>query len=91
MISSFLDPIGYFISPPGAPAYYEIFNRSVGLIIIWVLTALVIQRKYTEEAMGRANMELEYKVEEGTRNLTESEAKFRGLFDNIQQSVTLHR
>ena len=54
VISSFLDPIGYFVSPTGVPAYYVIFNRSIGLMIIWLLAALVIQRKYTEEAMGRA-------------------------------------
>ncbi len=48
LASSVLDPLGYFIAPPGAGPYYALFNRSIALIAIWVMAVLIVQRKNAE-------------------------------------------
>ncbi len=41
--------------------------------------------KESEEKLKKLNMELEHRIEERTKNLKESEEKYRGILNNLQQ------
>ncbi|MGD0818470.1 MAG: ATP-binding protein [Methanomassiliicoccales archaeon] len=49
------------------------------------------ERIQSEDALKKANEELEMKVQERTKDLTESEARYRSLFENILETVTLRQ
>ena len=85
IVSSVLDLV--FVIFSSGTDQYNIFNRLIALIAIWAMTALVIQRKNAEREIDRSNEELkdskedlEKKVQERTKELSESESKYRGLF-----------
>ncbi len=96
IVSSVLDLV--FVMFSSGTDQYDIFNRLIALIAIWAITALVIQRKNAEREIYRSNEELkdskedlEKNVQERTKELSESESKYRGLFENMQELVTLRR
>lgn len=49
--------LGHFLSPPGAPAEYSVFNRSIGIFALWIVISLLSriergrERRYAEEAL----------------------------------------
>ena len=56
-----------------------------------VVVADLTERIHLEEALRNANKDLENKVQERTKDLTESEARYRSLFENIEETVTLRQ
>jgi len=56
-----------------------------------IVTADLTERIRSEDALRKANEELDTKVRERTKDLSESEAKYHGLFDNMAELVTVRK
>ncbi len=52
-----------------------------------IVVADLTERVQAEEALKNANEQLENKVQERTKELSESEAKYRSMFENLQEMV----
>ena len=72
LVSSVLDPLGYFIAPPGAGPYYALLNRFIGLIAILVMAAIIIQKKGAKARVDISN-----------EAIKESEQRFHSTLDNM--------
>jgi PAS domain S-box-containing protein len=64
IITTILIVAGFFMSPPGADLSVSIFNRSLGILIIWILATILVRRGQTEESLRKS--------EENYRSLYES-------------------
>ncbi len=96
IICSVLVPIGYLISPSGGVAYNSYYNRAIALFLIWLMAYLAIQRKRTErsiedsnEMLKEAKEGLEEKVDERTKELSESEALLKAVLETTTDPVFL--
>lgn len=50
----------------------------------------ITEKKQAEERLQQLNKELEYRVEERTKDLKESEEKYRSLFSNTIEGIAVH-
>lgn len=53
VVCAILTVLGFFISPPGVAIEIAIFNRSTGIIVLFVLAFLLRKRKQAEEKVAR--------------------------------------
>src|SRR5437867_8278239 len=49
--------VGFIHSPPGSPIDMAAFNRSMGVVVLWITTVLLRQHKQTEETVRRKEHE----------------------------------
>ncbi len=56
-----------------------------------IVMADLTERIRSEDALRKANEELDIRVQERTKDLSESEAKYHSVFDNIQDPVTIRQ
>jgi len=90
-LCTFLTVLGAYLSPPSYDFYIILFNRSIA-IILFLATALLVQAyRRTHEEVRLLNQELEARVEDRTRDLSqafaEREQLNRDLHDDVLQSL----
>ena len=56
-----------------------------------IVAADLTERIRSEDALRKANTDLDIRVQERTKDLIESEAKYHGLFDNMAELVTVRK
>jgi len=86
-----LTVLGSYLSPPTFDFYIILFNRATAMIL-FLATALLVQRyRRTHERLQSLNQELEARVEDRTRDLSqafaEREQLNRDLHDDVLQSL----
>ncbi len=64
---------GFFLSPPGASVSVDIFNRSLGIGILWISAILLEKRKQADVALNKLKGELENRVAERTAELRDKD------------------
>ena len=60
---------GFWLAPPGADLRTAIFNRILGVALLWGAAYLLAQRREAEAALRSANSSLELRVAEQTQDL----------------------
>lgn len=74
---------GYFLSPQSNSELWVVHtNRSFAIIAIWITAILIYDIKAKDKALRAGNLELEKKVKQRTAAFSESEKKYRLLYDN---------
>jgi PAS domain S-box-containing protein len=71
----------FYYFPPDFPVETALINWTLGTIVLWGLTLLLIQRGRTDEALRRAHDELDQRVSERTAELTSANAYLKGILD----------
>jgi signal transduction histidine kinase len=83
--------LGSYLSPPTFDFYIILFNRSTAMILFLATALLVRKYRRTHEQLQLLNQELEARVEDQTRDLsqafTEREQLNRDLHDDVLQSL----
>ncbi|TAL09100.1 MAG: PAS domain S-box protein, partial [Nitrospirae bacterium] len=72
--------LGWIFSPPGGAIGPVIYNRSIGMALLWVTALFLRHRKQVEEALCLSQGLLERKVEERTD-------EFRLAIEKLQQEI----
>jgi len=86
---SVLIGLGFVLSPAGIEPRIDIFNRILAIAILWLTAVLLIERQRAEEALSRANRQLQVvsrrlvEVQEDERR-----ALARDLHDEAGQALT---
>lgn len=90
-LCSGLTVLGAHLSPPTFDVYIILFNRSIAMILFLATALLVRKYRRTHEQLHRLNQELEARVEDRTRDLSqafvEREQLNRDLHDDVLQSL----
>ncbi|MEE8284902.1 MAG: PAS domain S-box protein [Alphaproteobacteria bacterium] len=71
-IASALTVAGYMLSPEGGILWVALANRTLALLAIWGVAVLMALAKGAQEALQTSNEELEQRVKQRTRKLTEA-------------------
>jgi len=79
VLGSILIIAGYFSSPSGGVFWVVLANRGLALFAVWITAVLLASRKQFEEELMAARDNLEFDVATRTRELGESEARFRAV------------
>jgi len=83
--------LGSYLSPPTFDFYILLFNRSIAIILFLATALLVHNYRRTHEQLHQLNRELEARVEDRTRDLSqafvEREQLNRDLHDDVLQSL----
>src|SRR5437667_6967180 len=66
--------LGFLYSPSGIAVKIAVFNRVVGILVLWGAAVLLWQRRQAEVMLQRAHNEMENKVQERTAELTRANA-----------------
>ncbi len=90
-LCTILTALGSYLSPPTFDFYILLFNRSIA-VVLFLATALLVQNyRRTHEQLHQLNQELEARVEDRTRDLSqafaEREQLNRDLHDDVLQSL----
>lgn len=88
---SILNVAGLVLSPPGFAPSIIVFNRTTGILLIWLTAGLAWQYRRAQDRLHLVNKELELRVEQRTLELTrafdEREQLNRNLHDDVLQSL----
>jgi len=86
-----LTVLGSYLSPPSFDLSLILFNRTTGILLIWLTTVLVWQYRRTQDTLRLLNKELEARVARRTQELSqafeEREQLNRDLHDDVLQSL----
>lgn len=91
ILCTVLTVLGAFLSPPSFDLSILLFNRTTGIVLIWLTTVLAWQYRRTEDRLRLLNKELEARVAQRTQELSrtfdEREQLNRNLHDDVLQSL----
>ena len=91
ILCTVLTVLGSFLSPPSFDVSILLFNRTTGILLIWLTTALVWRYRRTQDTLRLLNKELEARVARRTQELSrafdEREQLNRDLHDDVLQSL----
>jgi len=91
VLCTVLTVLGSFLSPPTFDMSIILFNRTTGILLIWLTTLLVWRYRRTQDALRLVNKELEVRVAQRTQELSrafeERERLNRDLHDDVLQSL----
>ncbi|MBT4463249.1 MAG: PAS domain-containing sensor histidine kinase [Rhodospirillaceae bacterium] len=87
VLGSILIIAGYFSSPSGGVFWVVLANRGLALFAVWITAVLLASRKQFEEELMAARDNLEFDVAPRTRELGESEARFRAVAQSAQDAI----
>lgn len=76
--------LDHFLSPPGAPAEYSLFNRTVGILVLWI-TMLLLSR--VERERERRDAEEALRESEARRRLQHENSLYEALSQTNQAIV----
>jgi diguanylate cyclase (GGDEF)-like protein/PAS domain S-box-containing protein len=79
--------IGLFFSPPGIDRPADVFNRLLGIVSLWTAALLILRRRKMDASLQHVRENLEKQVEERTRELKESEERYRELVQNANSII----
>ena len=83
--------LGSYLSPPSFDLAVILFNRISAIVLIWLTAVLAFQYRRTHDKLMLLNQELEARVEDRTRDLSqafaEREQLNRDLHDDVLQSL----
>ncbi len=83
-IATLLIIASYFFSPPGGNLIRAAANRTMGILVLWWISSLIMKRKRAEEALDRSYREMEQRVADRT-------AEFRQINASLQSEITERR
>jgi two-component system cell cycle sensor histidine kinase/response regulator CckA len=84
--------LGFIYSPPGIQPEIALFNRSLAVGTVWIVSILLLQRRRTEEALRRAYDELEIRVEERTAELARTNNELNSeIMESKRAEGALHK
>ena len=69
LLCSFLLGVGAYFAPAGVDIRTALFNRTLGVALVWGVAFLLSQRRVAEAALRAANSTLELRVVEQTQSL----------------------
>jgi PAS domain S-box-containing protein len=78
--------LDHFLSGPQAPLLFSVFNRTAGLVTLWVAVWLIVQRDRKSLALQRLAETLEAKVAERTESLEAANAALSGTVQALRES-----
>ena len=91
ILCTVLTVLGSFLSPPSFDVSIILFNRTTGILLIWLTTLLVWRYRRTQDTLRLLNKELETRVaqreQELSRAFEEREQLNRDLHDDVLQSL----
>ncbi|MBT4934482.1 MAG: PAS domain S-box protein [Rhodospirillaceae bacterium] len=87
VLGSALTIVGYFASPSGGVLWVVLTNRGVALLVIWITALLIASRKQFEDKLRLARDNLEIEVADRTKQMKESEARFRAVAQSAQDAI----
>lgn len=97
-LGTLLTIAGYFLSPSGGSTARAIANRTMGVLILWSISFLIMRWKDAEKAVERSHQELERRVEERTAELSQVNASLqieiaerRQAEESLRESEWLYR
>jgi diguanylate cyclase (GGDEF)-like protein/PAS domain S-box-containing protein len=79
--------MGFFFSPPAIDRPAAVFNRLLGIASLWTATLLIMRRRKVDVSLQHARENLEKQVVERTRELKESEERYRELVQNANSII----
>jgi PAS domain S-box-containing protein len=82
-IGTVLTVVGYFSSPGGGVFWVVLANRGLAVFVIWITAFLIASRKETVKELLQSRDSLEVEVSIRTKELKESEDRFRSAFENV--------
>jgi PAS domain S-box-containing protein len=90
VLSSILTIAGYYFSPPGVVHWVVSTNRGLALFAIWVTAFLVVDAQKSTGKTRRVYGKLQNLFAGQTKELRESEARYRDLAEGSLQGILIH-
>jgi PAS domain S-box-containing protein len=86
LLGTLLTVAGFLLSPPGVDPRIALVNRGLTIFILWWLSLLLIRHRETEEALDRLLRDLEERVAERSRALSETNASLQSEISQRQKA-----
>jgi signal transduction histidine kinase len=84
IVSSLLNLLGYFFSPPGGELTHVIANRILAFVTIWITAVLCLLKNKADETLQTARDFLETSVEDRTAKLQEVNQRLNSEADSAK-------
>jgi PAS domain S-box-containing protein len=86
LLGTILTVVGFLLSPPGVDPRIALVNRGMIIFILWWFSILLIRHRETEEALDRLLRDLEERVMERSRALSETNASLQSEISQRQRA-----
>lgn len=91
LLCTLLFGIGFSLAPPGVDVRTALFNRALGMGMVWGAAFLLSQRRAADTALRAANSRLELQVAEQTQSVTAANRRLTQRLVEQQQAEEARR